>query len=321
VKKSTQTPASWLALLTLLMPGASAAQAVEGYIAAPDGVKLFYRSLGEGDDVVLLPGGMYLFDDFKRLAAGRRLIAYDQRNRGRSEAVQERSKLERGVVQDADDLDAVRRHVGAERVAILAHSYMGLAAALFAMNHPERVSRVVQIGPPPPVYGKRYEPDVNSTDPTLKEAFAKLGSVQAQGTGMPPEELCARVWEVLRPVYVAKREDANRLMSWGGCDLPNERNAMQHLNMNILPSMKMLTFAPEQLAKASMPVLTIHGTKDRNAPYGGGREWASSLPNARLLTIADAAHAPWVEAPEVVFGAIDRFLKGQWPQEALRVPP
>ena len=317
---------SWFATLLILAgivgaPNARAAQPTEGHIAAPDGVKLFYRSLGQGDDVVLLPGGMYLFDDFKRLAVGRRLIAYDQRNRGRSDAVQERSKLERGVVQDAEDLDVVRRHVGAERVAVIAHSYMGLAAALYAVNDPERVSRIVQIGPPPPVYGARYEPDTNSTDPTLKEVFAKLASVQAQGAGMAPEELCARAWEVLRPMYVAKREDAGKLRSWGGCDLPNERNAMQHFNTNILPSMKRLTFAPEQLAKVAMPVLTIHGTKDRNAPYGGGREWAASLPNARLLTITDAAHAPWVEAPEVVFGAIERFLKGEWPRDAQRISP
>jgi pimeloyl-ACP methyl ester carboxylesterase len=39
-----------------------------------------------------------------------------------------------------------------------------------------------------------------------------------------------------------------------------------------------------------MPVLTIHGTKDRNAPYGSGREWAFNLPNARLLTIKGGAH-------------------------------
>lgn len=32
------------------------------------------------------------------------------------------------------------------------------------------------------------------------------------------------------------------------------------------------------------------------------------LPNARLVTIDNAAHAPWVEAPDEVFGAIDEFL-------------
>src|SRR5437667_10930358 len=45
--------------------------------------------------------------------------------------------------------------------------------------------------------------------------------------------------------------------------------------------------------KFSRLFLTVHGTKDRSSPYGGGREWALMLPNARLLTIENVAHAPW----------------------------
>jgi pimeloyl-ACP methyl ester carboxylesterase len=85
--------------------------------------------------------------------------------------------------------------------------------------------------------------------------------------------------------------------------------------------MKQLRFTPQQLALVRQPVLTIHSTCDRNAPYGAGREWASLLPDTRLLTIDGAAHQSWADAPERVFGAIDRFLSGEWPQEATVVRP
>jgi 2-hydroxy-6-oxonona-2,4-dienedioate hydrolase len=62
-----------------------------------------------------------------------------------------------------------------------------------------------------------------------------------------------------------------------------------------------------------MPVLTIHGRKDRSAPYGGGQDWVSRLPDARLLTVENAGHAPWIEQPATVFGAIATFLSGRWP--------
>ena len=39
------------------------------------------------------------------------------------------------------------------------------------------------------------------------------------------------------------------------------------------------------MARVRAPVLTIHGTWDRNAPYAGGREWALTLPDARLITV------------------------------------
>ena len=74
----------------------------------------------------------------------------------------------------------------------------------------------------------------------------------------------------------------------------------------------------ERYAALRIPVLTIHGTQDRNAPYGGGREWVAHLPEARLLTVRGAGHMPWLENPGAVFPAIDSFLGGEWPQNAAR---
>ena len=75
----------------------------------------------------------------------------------------------------------------------------------------------------------------------------------------------------------------------------------------------------ESVAKLTVPVLTIHGRKDRNAPYGGGREWNLLLPTARLIRIEGAAHMSWVKFPDTVFPNIDVFLSGQWPDRAERV--
>ena len=61
------------------------------------------------------------------------------------------------------------------------------------------------------------------------------------------------------------------------------------------------------------PVLTIHGRQDRNVPYGAGREWAFKLGNARLVTVPEAAHMPFLERPEIVQPAIRQFLAGTWP--------
>lgn len=40
------------------------------------------------------------------------------------------------------------------------------------------------------------------------------------------------------------------------------------------------------------------------------------LPEARLLTIEEGAHGPWIEAPDRVFGGIRPFLRGEWPEQA-----
>jgi pimeloyl-ACP methyl ester carboxylesterase len=73
--------------------------------------------------------------------------------------------------------------------------------------------------------------------------------------------------------------------------------------------MSRFDLTPADVEALRHPVLTIHGTKDRNAPYGAGREWARNLPNARLLTAEGAAHQVWVDRPEVL-AQIREFLEG-----------
>lgn len=71
---------------------------------------------------------------------------------------------------------------------------------------------------------------------------------------------------------------------------------------------------PAHAARVTAPVLTVHGTVDRNAPYGGAREWAGALPGARLLTVEGAAHA--VLAERDLLPELASFLGGDWPAGA-----
>ena len=284
--------------------------AQESHLTVDGGVRLFCQRVGDGQSALLIPNAVYLFEDFQRLAAGRTVIFHDLRNRGRSDAVTDATKLSLGIHHDVEDLDAVRRHFGLEKVDLLGHSYVGMTVALYAMKYSEHVNRVVQIGPIQPVAGKQYPAHLTGADATMAEVFAKLGQLQME-RGTDPRELCRKFWAVMRVFNVGDAADAGKL-HWEPCDLPNELNFMECWNAHVQPSIQKLGLGAEQFAKVKAPVLTIHGARDRSAPYGGGREWAMVLPNARLLTIPKAAHVPWIEEPERVFGAIATFLDGAW---------
>ena len=97
-------------------------------------MRLWFQTVGSGRQVVVLPNGFHLLEDFPCLASGRSLVFYDVRNRGRSDTVTDPAKLDRGIHNDVDDLDAVRRHFGLDRLNLIAHSYMGLMVILYAMH-------------------------------------------------------------------------------------------------------------------------------------------------------------------------------------------
>src|SRR5258707_2387020 len=186
---------------------------------------------------------------------------------------------------------------------------MGLMVILYAMKDLAHVDRIVQIGAMGPHHAKTSPADPTNADPVLQDVFVKLGALQKERASYDPEEFCRKFWSILRAIYLTDPKDADKVR-WDRCDLPNERSFMKYWTESILPSIQALALSPAELAEVTCPVLTTHGRKDRSAPYGGGQDWASLLPNARLLTIKDAGHAPWIEGSQRVFGSLAAFLGG-----------
>jgi len=302
--------------------GASEAQgkAEAGYIATHDGSKLYYEKVGAGP-VIIAPGRLFLFDSFRQFADRNTVISYDMRNRGKSEHIEDVKKLT--IQNDVRDLETVRQHFGVAKFSLVGYSYLGLMVAIYAMEHPDHVARIVQLGPVPLKFGTRYPPDEMQNDrdqvPNLK-ARQELEQLQKSGFAEShPEEFCEKSWAVNRFVLVGDPANVDKLGK-GWCDMPNEWpvNLDKHFQY-VFTSVYNLDIPKEELKKITMPVLTIHGTKDRNAPYGSGKEWARNLPDGRLVTIKGGAHQSFVEYPEQVFPAIRTFMEGNWPQQAVKV--
>ena len=117
----------------------------EGYVTTSDSARLFYRVMGRGGDTLIaIHGGPgvdleSIAGDFARLAERHVVIFYDQRGAGRSELPKDTSRL--AVARQIADLEEVRRHFGAPRVTLVAHSYGPLLAASYALAHPKRSGR------------------------------------------------------------------------------------------------------------------------------------------------------------------------------------
>jgi len=287
----------------------------ESYVTTDDGLRLFVRRMGTGGDLVLFLNGVPLIEDFAPLAERHTIVFFDNRNRGRSDAARDRTQIERGIHHDIDDLDTLRRHFGVEQVDVIGHSYAGFTAAMFAIMHPSSTRRVIQIGPIGPDPGRQYPAPLSNVDETMQKAMAGLGELMKERAALDPVEFCRRFWSILGPVYVMNPADVDRL-KWVQCDSANERDFLGPWMQHIQPSIQQMTLTSKEFSAATAPVLVVHGTKDRNAPFGGGRDWARVLPNARLLAVGNAAHAPWIEAPELVLGAMRTFLDGEWPPNA-----
>jgi pimeloyl-ACP methyl ester carboxylesterase/ketosteroid isomerase-like protein len=299
---------------------ADAAPVEEGDATAEDGVKLHYKKAGNGTITVIIPLSFIVYDDFKQLADIATVITYDMRGRGRSSPLKSLDSVT--IQQDVRDLETIRAHFRVDQFVPVGFSYLGLMVAMYTIDHPERVARLVQIGPVPRKAGTQYPKRLSNGMGDVfdvAEDTNKWREMKAQGMAeSAPREFCEADAKVFRLILIGNPAHASRIKS--NCDFPNEWpvNADKHFE-HLFMSMNTVNITAADLAKITMPALVIHGTKDRNAPYGSGREWAMSLPDARLVTVDGAAHVSWADDPIAVFGSLREFLRGNWPLTAEKV--
>jgi pimeloyl-ACP methyl ester carboxylesterase/ketosteroid isomerase-like protein len=282
----------------------------EGYIQTPDGVKLHYRKTGRGAPAIIVPLDHLMWDSFSTLADRGTVITYDPRSRGRSTRTESIS-----VENDLKDLETVRNHFNIDRVIPVGYSYLGLVVAMYTRDHPEHVVRLIQIAPaamtpaerdaePPPA------PSAPSAEFRRRDSMLSAGEIDTR-----PREFCEADFKVFRHFLVGDPAKIDRVES--PCEYENEQPKYLWHTLKLLNgTLQKVSVTPRDLKAATMPVLIVHGTKDRNAPYLGGRTWSKSFPYARLITVDGAAHAVLWEENERVMTAIRTFVGGGWPAEA-----
>lgn len=307
-------------------PGAETAPVVadSGFLTGAAGARIHYRVLGRRPDTVVAihggPGaGMNsILPDLAPLAESFTVVFYDQRGGGRSELPADTSLLRAEYF--VEDLEAVRRHFGLDRMKLFTHSFGSILAARYAERFPDRVDRMVFHKATGPDQVAARELAMATQRPAGDDSLVArhtelLGSLLA-GDAEAPVETCRAYEEIGRRLAEARGEP----VTWRGstCDAPAEAVRYYY---RYTAQWAPRTFGPWDfttgMEHVTAPLLVVHGGRD-SAAISQQRAWASAVPNGRLLLVPEAGQSAWAERPEVVFTAVGRFFDGSWPQEAER---
>ena len=317
---------SGLALLLLFLafsspPLAAQTKGTEGYVDAGSGVRLFYRLVGSGrDTLVIIHGGPgmsfeYFGHELDPLASrGHALLFYDQRGAGRSTLVHDSAGLQ--APRFADDLEAVRRHFKLKSLNTLSHSWGPAVVALYATSHPERLGRTILLDGIP-LRMSELEEAFQQLDASRDTASRRrLEEAEAAMRANPEDPAACRAYNAIwfHPFFIEPGGPASRRLeacSGSGAAL---RNSVENVDRYTFPSLGAYDWR-RAMAQVQAPTLVIHGDKDF-IPVETAREWATTMPNARLFVMRGYGHFPYMEAPEPFFTAVDEFLNGRWPQGA-----
>jgi proline iminopeptidase len=267
-------------------------------VLTDDGRALWTAVRGAGPPLVLCHGGPGLWDMFEGLAGSladlRTVWRWDQRGCGRSSAGGPYT-LDRSVA----DLDSVVAAAGG-RVALLGHSWGAQLALRYALDHPERVSRLV--------YLSGTGLSVDAWRPAFHAAFVRrLGPAAAilrelDAAGSDREAAVLR-WsaDVVDPLRA--REIAESMATpWFGVNTEANRGIGDDVTAHWDESA--VEAACRELA---VPTLILEGAEDVR-PRWAVDPLGAALPDVTRVTLPGVGHLPWLEAPEATLGPLRSFL-------------
>jgi pimeloyl-ACP methyl ester carboxylesterase len=262
-------------------------------------IHVAYQVTGSGPlDLVFVPGFVshleYQWEHpwsaqfFERLGSFSRLIRFDKRGTGLSDRVGGIPTLEERM----DDVRAVMDAVGSERAALFGASEGGPMSVLFAATYPERTSALVLYGS----YARRSWARDHACGHTEQEWQAMIDAIETGwGEARSPD---------LRAPSVA--DDQSYRQWWATYQRlaasPGAAVAVMQMNKEI----DVRAIVPA----VRVPTLVLHRAHDRMISVEQARYLAGHIPGARLVELAGADHAPWVENTDVLLDEVEEFLTG-----------
>lgn len=256
------------------------------HIEVEPGVRLAVRVSGAADRpaVVLsnsLAADIGMYDEVaERLAADARLIRYDTRGHGQSDAPESGYSIERLGRDVIAILDALK----IERAVVCGTSLGGLTAMWLGIHGADRVSGLIPANtaanfPPETMWRERA-----ATVRANGVASLVQGSLERWVTPGYRAKHPARVAQLAQMI-----ETTSPAGYAGCCDVLAETN--------LLP----------ELSKITCPVRVIAGLHDPSTPPSRAEEIVSAIKGAEVVAL-DAAHISAVEAPDAFAAAIRGFL-------------
>jgi class 3 adenylate cyclase/pimeloyl-ACP methyl ester carboxylesterase len=264
-----------------------------------DDVRIAYGAVGEGYPLVFVHGWASHLEFWPKIPRGEetaygkfaqhfRFYRYDARGWGLSDRDITDFSLEKKLL----DVEAVAENAGLDRFAMIGVSEGGPTAITYAVRNPEKVSHLILLGT-----FSHTSPPAPEDLPLLK---ARMMSIKP-GWGRDTPEF-RQLWTA---VFMPEADAA--MISWF-----NELQRVSGSADTVLALISSIAKVDvrDQLPLLKVPTLVAHARGDRAVSFEGGREIASSIPNARFLPLESNNHflLPGEPANDVLLKGVIDFI-------------
>jgi pimeloyl-ACP methyl ester carboxylesterase len=284
----------------------------QDYTVKVNGVDLYYRAIGNGPALFLIPPGWgvgyaYLQRGFHSLSEHFKLIFVDTRGSGHSGRPADPAKM--GSVDMADDLEALRIHLGLTEISIIGHSNSGAIALSYAERFPSRVDKLVLIDSQvlglSAAAGTQKILQERASDSRYETAVKVVSTFfSGQSNHAQNDESLKSFIDQALPLYLYKPEKTLALLK-------------QHISGPISSYAFASQFAADAanrtdltqgLDRITAKVLITVGRHDYICPLTLSEHLHKGIPQSQLEIFEESGHFPWLEEPKRFFPTLNGFL-------------
>lgn len=274
--------------------------------AAPDGTTLAYRVVGDGPPLLCVPGGPmraseYL-GDLGGLSRHRSLILLDLRGTGGSAVPADLATYR--CDRQVGDVEALREHLGLDRVDLLAHSAAGDLGLLYAAAQPERIANLVLVTARARALGVEFTPEQRREGFALRAGEEWFPEANAAFERITAHEGGNADFELIQPFFYGRWDDTAKQHA----ALDDEQSNYDAASAYAKPEAFDPDAARAAVANWDARVLVLAGELDGSPRPSVAAEVAALFPVAELAVLKGAAHFPWLDDPEAFTEAVAGFL-------------
>jgi 3-oxoadipate enol-lactonase len=246
-------------------------------------IELYYEMQGEGEPIIFSHGWMCdcsIWNSQIEFFSKKyyKEIAYDQRGHGKSDKPQTDYSIE----TLSNDLYSLAQELNLEKVTLVGHSMGGMTALTFALNHPNKVSKLVLVG--------------TSARMTLSGyiqlwIMLHIFSYESFVRGMID-------FQYYQPSEQVKKKELERTMK-------TPKFAAYECFTEFMRNYDIR----DRVYKIEVPTLIIVGEKDKATPVEMSQYLNREIKGSKLQIIPDSRHMVMVDKPNELNGIIEEFIK------------
>ncbi|GGN52388.1 hydrolase [Streptomyces albiflavescens] len=274
--------------------------------SAPDGTQLAYHVTGVGEPLLCLPGGpmrasAYL-GDLGGLSRHRRLIRLDLRGTGDSGVPAD--PVTYRCDRQVGDVEALRAHLGLERVDLLAHSAGGDLALLYAAGYPRRVRSLTLVTARARALGVDFTEEHRREAAALRKAEPWFEAAHEAYERIWAGSVSDADWDAIVPFFYGRWDAVAQAHAATDTAQTNEEAAELYASSG--------AFRPAEaravVAAWGARVLLLAGALDSGPLPRVAAAIAELFPQVELTVQPDAGHFPWLDDPDGFSETVADFL-------------